>query len=209
MLYRLDTSKNTTTLTPIPLNLETDSKKPVSISEYLKENGPGKTAGELSDIMSTKIKFTCDISADNFTKIFDILGGLYYSVPQDIPVCSTQGNNFTITKSGRQYLSGDKIYAMISFSGYDGGNSEKYKIQSNIIREFVLEKLKSSYVNGSSFKTLFNYVSTNFTINDLLKRADAICAFSGKNHIKIQSPENAYSTDENGLCKLKNAQKCN
>lgn len=189
MLYHLDCVKKCTVIMPIPPNLETDYRDVTqSIGEVLKSDGITDASTVLTDKLGIKINYICDISSENFIKIFDSLGGLYYCVPQDIYMKSDNLGKITLYKSPRQYLNGAKIYAIAAFPSYSGGDTQKYKIQSELMKEFISEKFTENYIgnDNSDFQKIFNYVSTDFSMNELVKRADAITNLSKK--IEVITP---------------------
>lgn len=211
VLYRLDAKNKRTIVMPVPLNLEIPvggEKK--SLSAIVKADGVNKAARDLSSAISVKIDFTCDIDEQNFIKIFDKLGGLYYPIPQDIFLKLTDNSEVRLSESPRQYLNGSKIYALLAYPSYDGGDYERYQMQSELTKEFITEKLTEFNLknNISGFAGIFNYVTTDFSINELIKRTDALIGLSAE--IKVEALVPDYRESSIGLvqfCDLKTIKK--
>lgn len=192
ILYRLDAKSKRTVIMPIPLNLEIPvNGEKTSLSTIVKNNSVSEAAKSLSSAISVKIDFTCDIDEQNFLKIFDKLGGLYYSIPQNISLKLTDNSEIKLYKSPRQYLNGAKIYALLAYPSYNGGDYERYQMQSELTKEFIAEKLTEFNLryNISGFAGIFNYVTTDFSINELIKRTDALIDLSTEKKIETLVPD--------------------
>lgn len=207
MLYRLDTVKNKTVVMAVPLEIAVTSRNSVcSLADEYKSGGISDAANALSALLSVKIDYTCSIGSGNFLKLCSVFGGLYGAVPENINVTMPDGGGrIALAASPRQYLGGGKLYALIACPSYSGGNKARYGEQSALMKEFVAEKLTGYYLKNVNtyFGSAFNYVSTDFSMNELLKRTDAMTALSAPE--AVETPPPSYSPAGAGLLQFSNA----
>lgn len=208
ILYRLDAAKRRILLMPISPNLEVNYNSDAhAIREVVKTDGIKPASIALANLLSAKIDFSCDIYYDNFIKIFDSIGGLYFYVPQNVDAALPDQSKISLPESTRQYLDGSKIYALLSFPSYNGGDTERYNVQADLMKEFISEKFTDFYLksNTSQFSGLFNYVSTDFSMNELVKRADAMTFLSSEKYITAVAPSFSDYPAGNGLLQFSEA----
>lgn len=181
ILYRLDTQNKRTAIMAVPLELMLPQNgNTVSTAEIYKQGGNRALRSALSRKLSINIDYGCDMGTDNFIKIFDTLGGLYCGVPQDLTYTMPDGDKVSLSASKSQYLSGAKIYALISSPDYKGGEMQRYAVQEALMKGFAEQKLTGYYIENanSCFGSLFNIVDTDFKMIEIIKLSDAFDAYS-------------------------------
>lgn len=191
MLYRLDTQKKRTAVMAIPLELMLPQNcSRVCVTDIYKKGGNKAVRTALSQQLSINIDYGCDIGTDGFVKIFDTLGGLYCGVPQDMIYTMPNGSSVELSASKNQYLSGEKIYALISSPNYKGGAEQRYAMQEALMRGFAEQKLTGYYIENanSCFGGLFNIVDTDFSMIEIIKLSDAFDACSAPSCIVTADP---------------------
>lgn len=206
MLYRLDGAKGRTVIVPLSEKLAVSYQSGAeTLRDIYKKSGISAVSGALQNFLSAKINYTCTIGSGNFLKIFEKLGGLYGSVPQDLTLTVPGSSRETVLKtSPRQYLSGTKIYILIASPSYTS-DEQRYRQHSVLMKEFVAEKLTGLYMKNAPgyFGDILNYVDTAFSMNDLLKYKDAIMSLSSESSIETPLPQ--YSSISGGLLTMANA----
>jgi anionic cell wall polymer biosynthesis LytR-Cps2A-Psr (LCP) family protein len=204
LLYRLDTVKNKTIIMPVSTGLAVNFQgASCPVSDVYKSGGISGVSTAIQGLLSIKINFTCNISSGNYLKIFDKLGGLYGSIPESLAFTLPDGSTVNLNASSKQYLAGNKIYALIAYPSYSE-ESIRLKEQSNLMKEFVTEKLSGYYINNPStyYGDVFNLVSTDFSMNELLKKIDAIKGLSSSDY--ILTPQPALTPGGDGTFSLNN-----
>lgn len=193
-LYRVDAARGRTVVLPVPADLSSEAAGVVSLGEVYSNGGADQVRDALETLLSIKIDFTCDVGADDFMRVFDALGGLYSEVPRDFSFALPGGGSVSLVSSPRQYLSSQKLYALLCCPELDAGGREK--VQSELMTAFVRQKLTDDYLGDVDLcGQIFNYLTTDFSYNDLLYRGAAISGFSSR----VVSPLPGLSVGAGGL----------
>jgi anionic cell wall polymer biosynthesis LytR-Cps2A-Psr (LCP) family protein len=208
MLYRLDANKSRTVILPLPTKLEVLSDGSfMSLDSFYKKNGLSSAGELLSKNFLFNVDYTVEIDSDNFVKIFDKIGGLYADVPESFEFqTSTDSKPVILTKGRKQYISGDKVYALIA-ADYSA-DGEKLKTQTAVMKAFVTSKLTDFYMKDptQTYGPIFNLVSTRFSMNELLTRSSLINECSDEKSVVSPQAEYETKTEGNGLYKLLNTE---
>lgn len=204
MLYRLDDENSRTVIMPISVITEIVSQgSRVSCASVFRENEMSKATETLSEDLGITIDYSCEIKNDNFIKIFDKLGGLYADVPKSFEYNLGVGEEtVTLTQGREQYLSGNKIYALTASRDY-GDEEKRLSEQQQLMKAFVTTKLNGLYMKDPSryFGSIFNIISTRFSMNDLINKYQKIDELSAERNVETPFP--SYdSKSANGLMQL-------
>lgn len=206
MLYRLDAENSRTVIMPLPKKLQVIYRgSKVSLDSVYKMNDVSVIRDAVSNNLSINIDYTFEIGSDNFIKIFDKVGGIYTDVPKSfefqtaadsVPVILTEGR--------RQYVNGDKVYALIAADYTD--DIKKLDIQADIMKAFVTSKFTGVYISDpwNYYGSVFNLVSTRFSMNDLLKKSELIKNLSGENTVVIPKAKYSHDSEGSGLYSISN-----
>lgn len=175
MLCRFVPSYSKFYFMPVPLNF------PVTTTQTVTDVYSGGNISAVRDALDTYFSintaYYCDIGSTGFFKIFDRMGGLYYTVPQNINLQMPDGSGqlALAAKAGDQYLDGRKLYGLIAFSGYGGGDTQRCTVQSNIMKTFATKKLGGIFLTApQDLSDVFQLVNTNAAMNDFLTNMDAV-----------------------------------
>lgn len=202
MLYRLDDENSRTVIMPLSTMTEIVSQgSRVSCESVFRENEMSRATQILSDNLSIAINYSCEIKGDSFMKIFDKLGGLYGDVPESFEYNLGVGEEtVTLTKGRKQYLSGNKIYALTASKDYCD-EEERLSVQQQLVKAFVTEKLNGLYMKDPSryFGSIFNIISTRFSMNDLIDKYQKIDELSAERNVETPFPSYNVADSANGL----------
>jgi anionic cell wall polymer biosynthesis LytR-Cps2A-Psr (LCP) family protein len=185
MLFRLDTSKRRMVVMPVPVELRVERSGATStLKDEILQSGTGTAITSLTSALHIKIGFGCRISADNLLKILQQFGEFNYTVPESISYILPPGSRTITIQSGSNTIDGTKALALISNSAYNGGSDEQYQVQAGLMKAFVSQKMTGYYLEHADdlFKTIFNLVTTDFTMNDLVARLYTIKSISAHNN---------------------------
>lgn len=202
MLYRLDDENSRTVIMPLSTMTETVFEgSRVSCASVFRENEMSKATEILSKSLSIAVDYSCEIKNDNFIKIFDKLGGLYGDVPESFEFNLGVGEETVILTQGRkQYLSGNKIYALTASKDYCD-EEKRMSVQQQLMKAFVTTKLNGLYMKDPSryFGSIFNIISTRFSMNDLIDKYQKINELSEERSVETPFPSYNVSDSANGL----------
>lgn len=184
MLLRLDSGKKCFFVMSLPFELTVHTGGGTqSVGDHFQEDGIRSTAAALEQL-GIRTDFTCNIPADNMPRLLEIFGGLSYNAPESFSYClPTDGRTVGIEK-GAGFIDGAKALALISYTGYSKGSAGRYAVQSGLLQAFVQQKMSGYYLDHavSLYKNVFNLVSTNFSLNDLILRLHTLRQTSTGGH---------------------------
>lgn len=201
LLYRLDEEKERTAILALPKKLRVVSNGAgVSLLSVYHDNGISMAAEVLSKNFSLNIDYTIEVGSTNFSKIFDKVGGLYTDVPKTFEYCeSKDAVPINLTQGRNQYVTGDKIYALIGESG-DSETDIKgnLALQEDIMKQFVTTKLTGVYIKNPQkyYGPIFNLISTHFSMYNLMKKSTVIAKLSDEQ--KVVVPQVTFETNSEG-----------
>lgn len=118
-------------------------------------------------------------------KIFDMTGGLYYTVPQDMTYIGkgTAQNPEISLKAGAQVLGSSQILGLLRFSEYTTDERRNNAARAELHADFVSEALKqilkidsTKLIDGVT--TILSGCDTNFTVADFKNNFELISKFS-------------------------------
>ncbi len=179
-LLRLDTAKKTLDIMPVPLGLRAADDG--TIAEAAKSNGGGAAAQALEQAAGIKVDFTCSVSYGSLSRLADLFGGFTCDVPGSVALSQSGG----AIQPGNNYIDGGKAQALMTQSG-DGAAG--YAAQLSLLKAFFEQKLTAYYFDGIDGKSIYGLVSTDFSLNDFLLRADSIRSIaSGRDFVVTLTP---------------------
>ena len=140
----------------------------VSLIDSYNTGGAEAASKFVESVFDIKISKYAQFSGDAFKSACDIFGGVSYPVNADIAGLKNDGSS--------QYLNGDQALTFVTYTMFNGGESE---------RAFTASSLLSSMVNQSdgqriadtldiSFNNIINKIQTNITSADFKNRKSAI-----------------------------------
>lgn len=202
LLYRLDAAKKRAVLLPVPLELAAGQQgKAAPIAEAYLHGGNSAAREALSQLLSIKIDYGCDFSSQNFIAVWGKLGGLYLAVPCGLRcVLPDNGTVVTLNASPRQYLDGQKLYALLAGTGYAGATA-RYAEQAAVMKEFLAEKMTGAYMDspGVYFGPVFNLAGTGYSMSNLMRDAAALKAYSSPAAVTAVQPAYTASAADPSL----------
>lgn len=205
ILYRLDIESRRTVILPVPTNLEIIyNGTRTSLKSVYKEGNISDVSEAISKNYTIDIDYTTLFGSDNFQKLFYKLGGIYLDVPKTFEFReNAKENPIRLTKGRKQYICGDKIYALIASDTYIDDEG-KLDIEAEIMKQFVENKLTGLYIKEPQyyFGPIFNLANTRFSMDDLLKSSYYIENYSKEENIKVVKLSLTKDTGYGGLEKI-------
>ncbi len=137
----------------------------------------GKEAGmqRLNDCLHEMLGFPMDgyvlINLDAFCEVIDLMGGVWFDVPQDMFYEDPTQDLYIDLKAGRQLLDGENAMGLVRYrKGYNSQDIQRTKVQ----QEFLLAAAKQmltldNLVNIQKFAEIFaEHVTTDMTVGNLV-----------------------------------------
>ncbi len=126
---------------------------------------------KVKEITGAPIHHYAKIDTDGFDKVIDILGGVYFDVPQKMKYKDpVQGLDINLEK-GYQFLDGDKAEQLVRFRRYVNGDVDRVKVQQAFIEAVIDQKLKPDIIPKipDLFGQITKYVETDIRPMDVIK----------------------------------------
>jgi anionic cell wall polymer biosynthesis LytR-Cps2A-Psr (LCP) family protein len=191
-ILRLDEANNRMDIAIIPLELLAATDSTTSISDVFATQGLPALSTTITQITHIAMNYTSVIKTSDLSSIIKKTNSINFNVPYDIS-CTNSDSSITTVKKGNQSLTGDQVRAIISSTSYSGGNMARYKVQGDLIKEFVKEKLSGNNLENANsiFKDVFPLIQTNFQFNDFIAKVPTFKKISSQNtdYINIISPD--------------------
>lgn len=159
----------------------------------------------VSELLDVNIKYYAYVDTSAFRKIIDILGGVDYYVPVNMDYDDPLQNLHIHLKKGQQTLNGSQAEQFVRFRKpnkwtkelrqyYDGSDLKRNEAQQDFIRELMRQKLNLQYLPKltSVINTVFENVTTNFTLNEIVKMTGYVSKFKVENVNFIPMPGTTY-----------------
>ncbi|MBQ6894128.1 MAG: LCP family protein [Clostridia bacterium] len=181
MVAQLNMMDNTINILQVPRdtyikNRRSDKK----LNSAYGAGGAKKTIEELSTVVDIEIDDYVIITTSGFRDVIDAIGGVYYTVPEDMDYDDDLQDLHIHLKAGYQLLDGSKAEQLVRFrDGYDLGDLDRIQVQSGFIKE-AIRQIVEKYSSDSDeeirnlIATLSNMVTTSFSFSEMLKYAPYI-----------------------------------
>jgi len=123
------------------------------------------------DITGIPIQYYAKVDTSGFRDIIDILGGVWFDVPQDMKYEDPYQDLYIDLKEGYQLLDGDRAEQLVRFRRYRGiPDLQRAAVQRDFFSALVDQKLNSELITKlpELYGQCIKYVKTNFSLGDLL-----------------------------------------
>lgn len=168
------------------------------LGDLIKEKGRDFLLNKVYAITGLNIDYYAFVSIEGFAKIIDEIGGVTFTVPQNMFYRDHLGNVLVDLKKGTKKLSGNEALQLLRFKGYSNGDEERRNVQ----RDFVLTTLDTILVPSNLgnapavLEKLLKYTNTNFTVNDFKDNIDLIFKYNSFEKIEIDYPGVSNNNNE-------------
>ena len=176
MIAHLDVNTHETALLSIPR----DAVVPRSDGGIMKINSVyngGKEAGmeRLETRLSAMLGFEMDgyvlVDLEAFQKTVDLIGGVWFDVPQDMYYVDNSQDLTIDLKQGYQLLDGEKAMHLVRFrKGYASQDIQRTKVQQDFLKALAGQCMKiSNLAKIQEFAEIISeYVITDLTVGNML-----------------------------------------
>jgi LCP family protein required for cell wall assembly len=159
--------------------------------------GGKRTSSDLEVLLNIDISHYIYFNTQSFRNIIDILGGVEFTIPEDLHYKDPIQNLVIELNKGRQILDGKQAESFFRFrqfnsgkvtKNYDGSDLNRIKNQQNFMREFIKQKsnVKSIHKTRDIIAVLFQNFDTNMTADFILNASnDFIGVFNQRINMDI------------------------
>lgn len=164
MLVNVNKETKTIRMLSIPRDtkVKVDGKKRKINSVYAK-GGVDLLVEQVKDLTGAPVNYYAVIKPGILAKIVDCLGGVEYTVEQDMKYTDPYQDLYIDLKAGTQILDGDKAEQYCRYRSYAMGDLERTKSQQKFFKALFEQKLKLK--NVTKLKPVYDVVCENLESN--------------------------------------------
>lgn len=172
MLGVFDTKAKTASLTSIPRDtLVNVNDKYYKINALYAYYGLEGVCEAVTDTLCIPVDFYVAVDLQAFVKIVDEVGGIWFTVPQDMQYSDPTQDLYIDLKEGYQLLDGQHAMQLMRFrSGYADQDLGRVRVQRNFLVAMVKQTISVSNVTkvSSLIQILRQYVQTDMPLDNMI-----------------------------------------
>lgn len=176
MVAHLDTRDHSVALVSVPRDsiVLTQSESIAKINSLYGRGGKGEEGMEyLSQRLGEMLGFPIDgyvlVDLEAFKAAVDLVGGVYFDVPQDMDYEDSSQDLYIHLKAGYQLLDGEKAMELCRFRKYPAADIQRTKVQQDFMRALAHRCASfASLTKIDEFIQIFHdYVTTDLKVSNM------------------------------------------
>lgn len=143
----------------------------------IQENGDEKLIQTVSEITGRPVKDYVRMDLTALEAVIDALGGVTFTVPQDMYYSDPYQDLFIDLKAGEQTLSGKDAVALLRYrKGYPEKDLKRIEVQQTFLLELFRQKCNPAYLKEipAVMDAMEGHVVTNLIAEDVAKYGEAL-----------------------------------
>ena len=200
LLIRVNKDKKCFVFASVPANMRVYvGGYYVKLSQVYDDYGVEFFVDKISALTGLKVNYYADIDMDGFIKIFDVMGGVTYDVPQDMLYTPPGANKPEIDiKKGRRTLTSEQALKMLRFKSYSNGDVGRTALQRDFLKAVFRQKVSIDNLTKAPevFSLLVKYMNTNMTLSDFTSNIDLIFSYSKYAQVDVAYPGMIKTIDD-------------
>lgn len=171
-----------------------------------RENGDEKLIQTVSEITARPVKDYVRMDLTAVEAVIDALGGVTFTVPQDMYYSDPYQDLFIDLKAGEQTLSGKDAVALLRYrKGYPEGDLKRIEVQQTFLLELFRQKCNPAYLKEipAVMDAIGGHVTTNLIAEDVVKYGEELYHLkqNGMDAVEMYTLQNGdmyYETAQEG-----------
>lgn len=185
LLMGLDAPNKELTILPLPGSLVTKSGK--TLEALFNGSGVTETSAACAAQLGVPVDYHWVQDGSTLAQMVDRYGGVDCTLPVAVSASIPHGAQVQ-TAAGRQHLNGAKVEAAVCYAAYPG-MAERLSTQGVLFQALMQQDCTAQNLDPDTFGRMFDLVRTNFSMNDLLSKKQALChATSSAGHVRVLLP---------------------
>ncbi len=172
------------------------------LGDLINEKGRSFLLDKVYAVTGLKIDYYAFVSLNGFTELIDEIGGVSFTVPQNMYYEDHTGKVLVDLKKGTQKLNGLSSLQLLRYKGYSNGDDERRNVQRDFIFTVLDSILLPSNIASAPavFDKISKYTETNFKAEDFVKNIDLIFRYNSFEKIELDYP--GVSNDSEGTTRF-------
>ena len=170
------------------------------------ENGDEKLIGAVSEITARPVKDYVRMELTAVEAVIDALGGVTFTVPQDMDYEDPYQDLSIHLQAGEQTLSGKDAVSLLRYrKGYPEGDLKRIEVQQTFLLELFRQKCNPAYLKEipAVMDAIKGHVTTNLIGEDVIKYGEELyrCKQNGMDTMEVYTLQNGdlyYETAQEG-----------
>lgn len=193
------------TILSIPRDTITADGQRISTS-LAQGNGDEKLIQTVSEITARPVKDYVRMDLTAVEAVIDALGGVTFTVPQDMYYSDPYQDLFIDLKAGEQTLSGKDAVALLRYrKGYPEGDLKRIEVQQSFLLELFRQKCNPAYLKEipAVMDAIKGHITTNLIAEDVVKYGEELYHLkqNGMDAVEVYTLQNGdlyYETAQEG-----------
>lgn len=172
----------------------------------VQENGDEKLIEAVSEITGRPVKDYVRMDLTAAEAVIDALGGVTFTVPQDMYYSDPYQDLFIDLKAGEQTLSGKDAVSLLRYrKGYPEGDLKRVEVQQAFLMELFRQKCNPAYLREipAVMDAIKGHVTTNLIAEDVVKYGEELYHLkqNGMDAVEMYTLQNGdmyYETAQEG-----------
>lgn len=172
----------------------------------VQENGDEKLIQTVSEITGRPVKDYVRMDLTAAEAVIDALGGVTFTVPQDMYYSDPYQDLFIDLKAGEQTLSGKDAVSLLRYrKGYPEGDLKRVEVQQAFLMELFRQKCNPAYLKEipAVMDAIKGHVTTNLIAEDVVKYGEELYHLkqNGMDAVEMYTLQNGdmyYETAQEG-----------
>lgn len=172
----------------------------------VQENGDEKLIQAVSEITGRPVKDYVRMDLTAAEAVIDALGGVTFTVPQDMYYSDPYQDLFIDLKAGEQTLSGKDAVSLLRYrKGYPEGDLKRVEVQQSFLLELFRQKCNPAYLKEipAVMDAIKGHVTTNLIAEDVVKYGEELYHLkqNGMDAVEMYTLQNGdmyYETAQEG-----------
>lgn len=172
----------------------------------VQENGDEKLIEAVSEITGRPVKDYVRMDLTAAEAVIDALGGVTFTVPQDMYYSDPYQDLFIDLKAGEQTLSGKDAVSLLRYrKGYPEGDLKRVEVQQAFLMELFRQKCNPAYLKEipAVMDAIKGHVITNLIAEDVVKYGEELYHLkqNGMDAVEMYTLQNGdmyYETAQEG-----------
>lgn len=172
----------------------------------VQENGDEKLIEAVSEITGRPVKDYVRMDLTAAEAVIDALGGVTFTVPQDMYYSDPYQDLFIDLKAGEQTLSGKDAVGLLRYrKGYPEGDLKRVEVQQAFLLELFRQKCNPAYLKEipAVMDAIKGHVTTNLIAEDVVKYGEELYHLkqNGMDAVEMYTLQNGdmyYETAQEG-----------
>lgn len=172
----------------------------------VQENGDEKLIEAVSEITGRPVKDYVRMDLTAAEAVIDALGGVTFTVPQDMYYSDPYQDLFIDLKAGEQTLSGKDAVGLLRYrKGYPEGDLKRIEVQQAFLLELFRQKCNPAYLKEipAVMDAIKGHVTTNLIVEDVVKYGEELYHLkqNGMDAVEMYTLQNGdmyYETAQEG-----------